>query len=229
MALIEAEAVTKRYGSGAATVHALSGVDLVVPEGEFVAILGRSGAGKSTLMNLLAGLDRPTSGRLSVAGRDLAQLDAAGLARYRSETVGIVFQSFHLLPGRTALDNVLLPLVLDGVEPTERRRRATDILESVGLGERLDHTPAQLSGGEQQRVATARALVRNPDLLLCDEPTGNLDSSTADEVLALLRGLSGEDGRTVVMITHEPELARKAAHRLVTLSDGRVTDDEALR
>ena len=229
MALIEAEAVTKRYGSGAATVHALSGVDLVVPEGEFVAILGRSGAGKSTLMNLLAGLDHPTSGRLSVAGRDLAQLDAAGLARYRSETVGIVFQSFHLLPGRTALDNVLLPLVLDGVEPTERRRRATEMLESVGLGERLDHTPAQLSGGEQQRVATARALVRNPDLLLCDEPTGNLDSGTADEVLALLRGLSGEDGRTVVMITHEPELARKAAHRLVTLSDGRITDDEALR
>ena len=228
MALVQMRGLERRYGSGAATVHALRGVDLDVAAGEFAAILGRSGSGKSTLLNLLAGLDRPSAGSVVVDGADLASLDSNGLARYRGSVVGIVFQSFHLLPGRSALDNVATPLLLDGVPAKERRSRARAALESVGLAERAGHRPAQLSGGEQQRVAIARALVRGPRLLVCDEPTGNLDAATADGVAALLTELHRDSGVTVVMVTHEQPLAERVASRLVTMHDGRVAEDRRI-
>lgn len=228
MSLVRLQDVRKRYGQGAASVEALRGVDLEVTQGEFVAIVGRSGSGKSTLMNLLAGLDRPTSGAVVVDDADMATLAPRSLAAFRGSRIGIVFQSFHLLPGRSALENVALPLALDGVPTAERNRRASASLAAVGLDHREDHSPAELSGGEQQRVAIARALVREPALLLCDEPTGNLDTTTADEVAKLLEQLNRDEGRTVVMITHEQELARRLASRIVTLKDGVIETEERL-
>lgn len=227
MALVELTSVRKRYGKGAAAVEALRGVDLAVEEGEFVAVLGRSGSGKSTLMNLVAGLDRADEGAVCVAGEDLGRLPGPALARHRGRRIGIVFQSFHLLPGRSALENVEMPLKIDGVPRAERRRRAAETLDRVGLAPRATHRPAELSGGEQQRVAVARALVRDPALLLCDEPTGNLDSATADEVSSLLSRIHREMGRTVLLITHERDLADRLADRIVTLADGRVESVEA--
>jgi putative ABC transport system ATP-binding protein len=222
MSLVEMRGVVKRYGRGDAAVLALRGIDLDVAAGEFVAVLGRSGSGKSTLMNLLAGLDRADEGTVVVAGDDLSALDSAGLARYRASRIGMVFQSFHLLPGRSAVENVETPLVLDGTPLSDRRRRAEEALDAVGLASRRAHVPSELSGGEQQRVAIARALVRDPSLLLCDEPTGNLDSTTAVDVMELLARLRRERGATVVMITHEPDLADRYATRKVTMRDGRV-------
>lgn len=219
--LVEMRGVAKRYGDGATAVAALRGVDLVVERGEFVAILGRSGSGKSTLMNLLAGLDRADDGVLRVDGLDLARLGPAEMANYRATKIGIVFQSFHLLPGRTAREQVELPLALDGVPRAERAARAAEALDSVGLAGRAGHTPAEMSGGEQQRVAVARALVRRPPLLLCDEPTGNLDSANATQVVDLLAKLRADRGCTIVMITHEPDVAERAS-RHVRLIDGRV-------
>ncbi len=229
MPLVELRGVLKRYGRGTAAVTALAGVDLDVLAGEFVAVLGRSGSGKSTLMNLLAGLDRADGGTVRVAGDDLGALTPAGLARYRATKIGIVFQSYHLLPGRSATQNVELPLALDGTPVSERRRLAEEALDAVGLAERRDHAPSELSGGEQQRVAIARALVRKPPLLLCDEPTGNLDSATAGEVMEILARLRRERGATVVMITHEADLADRYASRRVTMKDGRVVASEAVR
>jgi putative ABC transport system ATP-binding protein len=220
MSVVELRGVEKSYGRGHARVAALRGADLTVESGEFVAVLGRSGSGKSTLMNLLAGLDRADSGTVRVLGRDLRTASPRDLAEYRRRAIGIVFQSFHLLPGRTAQDQVEIPLALDGVAPSERARLAREALVEVGLAARLDHTPAQLSGGEQQRVAVARALVRRPPLLLCDEPTGNLDSANADAVVDLLVRLREDRGCTVVMITHEPELAARVATRSVRIEDG---------
>ena len=226
--VLKAVGLEMHYRMGSVTVAALRSVDLEVFEGEFLSITGRSGSGKSTLLNLLAGLDQPTGGQVRVAGDDLAGLSPDGLADYRARRVGMVFQSFHLLPGRSALENVALPLVLDG-EPREKRTAAAArALESVGLSKRAHHRPAELSGGEQQRVALARALVREPSLLLCDEPTGNLDTKTADEVIALLAGLRERRAVTVVMVTHEPELARRCADRIVTMADGDVVSDEAV-
>lgn len=222
MSFIELRGVRKSYGRAEAEVAALRGVDLDVEAGEFLAVLGRSGSGKSTLMNLLAGLDRADEGTVRVAGLDLRELPPRAIARYRAGTIGIVFQSFHLLPGRTALENVALPLALDGVPRPERLRRAADALEDVGLLARASHTPAQLSGGEQQRVAVARALVRRPPLLLCDEPTGNLDTANAEGVVELLVRLRTERRCTVVMITHEPDLAARTATRSVRIEDGRI-------
>jgi putative ABC transport system ATP-binding protein len=224
MSLVEIRNVVKRYGRGDASVVALRGADFDVQEGEFVAVLGRSGSGKSTLLNLLAGLDHCDEGTIRVAGDDLAGLSPAALARYRATRVGVVFQSFHLLPGRSAVENVKLPLVLDGVPRAERRRRAAEALAAVGLAERADHAPGELSGGEQQRVAIARALVRRPPLLLCDEPTGNLDTATSLEVMELLARLRRERGATIVMITHEPDLAERFASRRATMRDGRFVD-----
>ena len=229
MPLVELRDVVKRYGRGGAAVTALAGARLTVEAGEFVAVLGRSGSGKSTLLNLLAGLDRADSGSVKVAGADLAAMDAAQLARHRASRVGVVFQSFHLLPGRSAVENVEIPLLLDGVARAERRRLAEQALAAVGLAERVAHAPSELSGGEQQRVAIARAVVRRPPLLLCDEPTGNLDSATATEVMDLIARLRRERGATVVMITHEPELADRYASRLVTMRDGRVVYDGGVR
>jgi putative ABC transport system ATP-binding protein len=213
--------VTRTYVADGFTVPALRGVSFTVPAGDYVAIVGPSGSGKSTLMHLLGGLDRPTSGTLVIGGRDVSTLTAAELARLRNEVIGFVFQSFHLLARTTAVDNVALPLVYRGVGARERRRRATTVLDRVGLSHRLEHRPNQLSGGEQQRVAIARALVTDPQLLLADEPTGNLDTATGQSVLALLEGLNKEDGVALVMVTHDREVAERA-NRQIVMRDGEI-------
>jgi predicted ABC-type transport system involved in lysophospholipase L1 biosynthesis ATPase subunit len=214
--------VSKVYGTPAAPVRALDGVTLAIARGERVALLGRSGSGKSTLLQLLAGLDRPTSGRILAAGRDLASLRADELADYRQAAVGLVFQAFHLIPSRTALENVELPMVFAGRPPRERRAAARAALGAVGLGHRLTHRPAELSGGERQRVALARALVNRPALVLADEPTGNLDSTTAAEVMGLLLADARDRGAALVLVTHDEELARRSADRILRLQDGRL-------
>jgi predicted ABC-type transport system involved in lysophospholipase L1 biosynthesis ATPase subunit len=219
---VRAADLTKSYGRPPAVVHALQGVSFEVRRGERVALLGKSGSGKSTLLNLLGGLDRPTAGSVEVAGRDLARLSGRQLARHRLEAVGMVFQSFNLIPSRTALDNVVLPLIFAGVAPAERRAAARAALEAVGLGPRLHHRPNQLSGGEQQRVAIARALVNRPTVLLADEPTGSLDSATAAEVLALLTDYVAAHGSTLILITHDEELAGRCTDRVLRLHDGRL-------
>jgi predicted ABC-type transport system involved in lysophospholipase L1 biosynthesis ATPase subunit len=220
--IIRTEGVTRSYGPPSAQVHALRGVTLQVRAGERVALLGKSGSGKSTLLNLLGGLDRPTAGRVEVGGRDLARLSADELAQHRLRTVGMVFQSFNLVASRTALQNVELPLLFRGLRPAQRRQLAREALEAVGLGMRLTHRPAELSGGEAQRVAIARALVNDPLILLADEPTGNLDSATAQEVLDLLARRLAENRRTLMLVTHDEELARRCADRVVWLKDGQL-------
>jgi predicted ABC-type transport system involved in lysophospholipase L1 biosynthesis ATPase subunit len=212
--------LAKSYGTAAAPVHALRGVSLQVRRGEKVALLGKSGSGKSTLLNLIGGLDRPSAGAIEVHGRDLGRLNRNQLARHRLETVGMIFQSFNLILSRTALQNVELPMLFAGGRPAERRAAARQALEAVGLGQRLDHLPNELSGGEHQRVAIARALVNRPSILLADEPTGNLDSATADEIMELLRNHVQRQGTTLVLVTHDEELARRCADRIVWLKDG---------
>jgi predicted ABC-type transport system involved in lysophospholipase L1 biosynthesis ATPase subunit len=214
--------LTKSYGSGAAPVVALRGVTLDIERGERVALLGKSGSGKSTLLNLLGGLDRPTAGSLAVAGRDLGRLGGRDLARFRSAAVGMIFQSFNLIPSRTALENVELPMVFAGRSVRERRAEAARALESVGLGARLAHRPAQLSGGESQRVAVARALVNRPEILLADEPTGNLDSATAREVIGLILDHVHSHGTTLILVTHDEELAATCTNRVLRLKDGQL-------
>jgi ABC-type lipoprotein export system ATPase subunit len=218
---LRVEEVVKSYGAASAVV-ALRGVSLEVRRGERVALLGKSGSGKSTLLNLIGGLDRPTSGRIEAGGGDLARMTGEQLAAYRLATVGMIFQAYNLIPSRTALENVELPMVLAGVAPADRRAAATAALEAVGLGGRLGHRPMELSGGEHQRVAIARALVNRPEILLADEPTGNLDSATAAEIMALLLDHLRREGTTLIMVTHDEELARQAADRIVRLRDGRV-------
>jgi predicted ABC-type transport system involved in lysophospholipase L1 biosynthesis ATPase subunit len=212
--------LAKTYGTAAAPVHALRGVSLQVRRGEKVALLGKSGSGKSTLLNLIGGLDRPSAGVIEVHGRDLGRMNRNQLARHRLETVGMIFQSFNLILSRTALQNVELPMLFAGGRPAERRAAARQALEAVGLGQRLDHRPNELSGGEHQRVAIARALVNRPDILLADEPTGNLDSATADEIMELLRDHVRRQGTTLILVTHDEELARRCADRIVWLKDG---------
>ena len=206
--------VTREYTLDGVTVPALRGVSLTIEEGDYVAIVGPSGSGKSTLMHLLGGLDRPTSGRLLIGGRDVSSLSASELARVRNEVIGFVFQSFHLLARTSARDNVALPLIYRGVRRAERRRRAEDMLALVGLGHRMQHRPNQLSGGEQQRVAIARALVTEPLVLLADEPTGNLDSRSGEAILDLLERLNVERGVAVVVVTHDPAVAARARRRI---------------
>ncbi|GIF25881.1 putative ABC transport system ATP-binding protein [Actinoplanes tereljensis] len=210
--------VTRTYDLDGVFVSALRGVSLTVSATDYVAIVGTSGSGKSTLMHLLGALDRPSSGTLRIGGRDVATLGPAEMALLRNETIGFVFQSFHLLARTTARDNVALPLVYRGVGRRERRARAAEMLERVGLGHRLDHRPNQMSGGEQQRVAIARALVTGPSVLLADEPTGNLDSTTGEQVLGLLETLNA-DGVAVVLVTHDREVAGRA-HRQIVMRDG---------
>jgi predicted ABC-type transport system involved in lysophospholipase L1 biosynthesis ATPase subunit len=219
---IDVRGLTKTYGSGPTAVTALAGVDFAAAAGERVAVLGKSGSGKSTLMNLLGGLDTPTSGTLTVAGRGLGSLSRRQLADFRLTRVGFVFQSFHLLPTKTALENVEVPLVLAGRPRAERRAAAREVLAAVGMDHRADHVPAKLSGGERQRVAVARALVNHPRLILADEPTGNLDSASAAAVMELLLTRVRDLGVTLILVTHDEDLAARSADRLVRMADGRV-------
>lgn len=224
---IRAVEVRKRYGTKDAPVEALRGVSLEVARGECVALLGKSGSGKSTLLNLLGGLDRPSSGSLRVGGRDLHRLSGREMARYRSATVGIIFQSFNLVASRTAVENVELPMIFAGRPPRDRKAAARKALESVGLGARLGHRPGQMSGGESQRVAVARALVNRPRVVLADEPTGNLDSQTARQVMALILEHVREHDATLVLVTHDEELAASCTDRVVRLADGRIAAGDA--
>ncbi|MEZ5683963.1 MAG: ABC transporter ATP-binding protein [Novosphingobium sp.] len=221
---IEASNLVLTLGEGGGAVDILRGIDLAVPQGQTLALLGPSGSGKSSLMALLSGLERATSGSLRIAGADFAALTEDALAAARRGRIGIVLQAFHLLPTMTALENVMTPMELAGM--TDARSRAEAELESVGLGHRLHHYPAQLSGGEQQRVAIARALAPRPALVFADEPTGNLDAATGAAVMDLLFARRAETGATLVVITHDPELARRC-ERVVTLADGRVASDTA--
>jgi putative ABC transport system ATP-binding protein len=213
--------LTRRYKMGDSFVDALRGVDLAIADREFVALVGPSGSGKSTVLNLIGGLDRPTSGEVWINGNELSASDERALTRHRRQHVGFVFQSFNLLPRLTAEENVAIPLMFSAVPEKERLARARGLLERVGLGPRLDHRPTQLSGGEQQRVAIARALVGQPALLLADEPTGNLDTTTGAEIMSLLKELNQERGLTLLVVTHDPEVAAFAG-RVVRLRDGRV-------
>jgi putative ABC transport system ATP-binding protein len=222
--IIELEQITKVYTMGDVEVHALRGVSLGIAAGDFVAVMGSSGSGKSTLMNIVGCLDKPTAGRYMLDGREVSTLGRDQLAEIRNRTLGFVFQSFNLLARTSAVENVELPLLYAGVGTRERVRRAKKSLERVGLGARLDHHPAQLSGGQQQRVAIARALVSEPKVILADEPTGNLDSKTSVEVMALFQEL-GAAGITVVLVTHEPDIAQYAS-RVIDVRDGVIRSDK---
>jgi putative ABC transport system ATP-binding protein len=221
--VIRLEGVTRQYTMGDQTVHALQGVDLHIRQNEFVAFIGASGSGKSTMMNIVGCLDRPSTGAYWLNGREVATMSGDELARVRNEEIGFIFQSFHLLPRASALDNVAQPLIYRGIPLKERLALAEQALHRVGLGGRLHHRPNELSGGQRQRVAIARALVGKPSILLADEPTGNLDSATSEEILGLIRELHA-GGQTVVMVTHEPEIAAQC-RRIVRLRDGRVVSD----
>ena len=223
-ALIEFSGVTKTYGEREATVRALDGVDLQIGAGEFVAIMGPSGSGKSTAMNMIGCLDTPTSGQYSFAGVDVGALDRDQRALLRRQFIGFVFQGFNLLPRTSAVENVELPLIYRGMPTHERRRLSLRALESVGLAERARHTPSELSGGQQQRVAIARAIVTDPAVLVADEPTGNLDTRTSVEILKLLTSLNQDRGITIIMVTHEADMA-SYARRVIRFVDGRVADD----
>ena len=226
-AIIEAKGITKVYSLAAGDFTALREVDLRVEAGEFLAVVGRSGSGKTTLLNLLAGIDRATAGTVTVNGTELGPLGESGLARARSQSIGLVFQFFQLLPTLTVRENVMLPMDFAGLSSAaQRRTRATELLERVGIAEQADKLPSTLSGGQQQRAAIARALANDPPVLLADEPTGNLDSATADSVLALFAALA-ESGKAVVMVTHDRD-ASGFANRTVTLTDGRVSADSAV-
>ena len=219
---VAARRVTRQYGDGESAVHALRGVSLEVPAGQFTAVMGPSGSGKSTLMHLLAGLDRPTNGRVTIGGVDITEMPDKQLTRLRRQHIGFVFQQFNLLPMLTAEENILLPLSIAGRKPDKAAVQA--LIERVGLGERLRHKPSQLSGGQQQRVAIARALATRPTVLFADEPTGNLDSTSGAEVLELLREAVELDRQTTVMVTHDPRAAA-SADRVVFLADGQIVND----
>ena len=224
MGLIELRDIQKVYDMGAEKVHALNGVDLTVERGEYVAIMGSSGSGKSTLMNLIGCLDTPTKGEYWINGKNVSEMDDDELARIRNKEVGFVFQTFNLLARATSLHNVELPLIYAGLSRSERRDRARKALEKVGLGQRMHHAPNELSGGQRQRVAIARALVNDPSILLADEPTGNLDSATSEEIMSLFDELH-QAGNTVVLVTHEADIAEHAWRR-VTLRDGKIISDQ---
>ncbi len=224
---IRTEDVCRHYSMGESVIRAVDGISLQVPAGEFVALLGTSGSGKSSLLNLIAGLDRPTSGAVVVEGKNLAQLSREDLARHRLHTVGMVFQSFNLIPSMTVIENVELPLRFAEVDRSQRDSLAREALQRVGLGKRLEHRPSELSGGEQQRTALARALINRPKLLLADEPTGNLDSRTGTEIMNMIRDFNESMGMTVVMVTHERALAEQYAQRMIFLADGKLVDDQA--
>ncbi len=227
-AVIETQNLKKRYRMGNLDVSALSGVNLRVEVGEFMSIMGPSGSGKTTLLNLIGALDRPTEGKVLIKGTDISRLSDDELAELRNREIGFVFQFFNLVARMSGLKNVEFPMAFAGVSQEERKRRATELLERVGLGDRLDHRPTELSGGEQQRVAIARALVNNPSVVLCDEITGNVDTETGKEIIKILRNLSKEQGQTFVLVTHDPLVAH-SADRIVYMQDGLIVRDEILR
>jgi putative ABC transport system ATP-binding protein len=227
MAIIEAQNLTKIYGSGATAVTALDHVNLTINKGEFVAVMGPSGCGKSTLLHLLGGLDKASHGDVVIDGHNLNDLSDDRLTELRRRKIGFVFQFFNLIPVLSAAENAALPITLDGVRPADAKKKSAEWLTRFGLGERLTHRPDQLSGGQQQRVAVARALVAEPSLILADEPTGNLDTRAGDEIANLLRDVSKQYGRTVVMVTHDPRIAAYA-DRIVFLKDGQVVDETLL-
>ena len=224
-AAIRLQQVTRHYQMGATLVRAADNITLDIAAGEFVALLGSSGSGKSTLLNLMAGLDRPTSGAIFAHDRNLAEMSSGELAQHRTHTIGMVFQAFNLLPRMTLEENVELPLRLAEVDRGERTSRVREVVERVRLAARLTHRPTEMSGGEQQRAALARALVNRPTILLADEPTGNLDSATGDEIMNLLREINESLGMTIVMVTHEQPRAERYAHRLIHMGDGKVLSD----
>jgi putative ABC transport system ATP-binding protein len=225
--ILEAVELTKIYGEGTSMVKALDHASIQIGQGEFVAIMGPSGSGKSTLLHLIGGLDSVTSGRITVEGNDITTLKEDELARIRRQKIGFIFQSYNLVAVLTAEENVALPLLMDGCKDAEIRRRVDKAIRLVGLEKRGGHRPSQLSGGEQQRVAIARALVNNPRMVLADEPTGNLDSVTAEDVMGLLRDLREKNGQAIVMVTHDPKMSAYA-DRIVFLKDGKVIDEERL-
>jgi putative ABC transport system ATP-binding protein len=225
--VIKTEELTKVYEMGAEQVHALRGVDLEIRKGEYVAIMGPSGSGKSTLMNLIGCLDSPSAGKYWLAGRLVSELDDDELAYIRNKEIGFVFQTFNLLPRATALHNVELPLIYNGTPAEERVEKAKRALEKVDLGSRMSHKPNELSGGQRQRVAIARALVNSPSIVLADEPTGNLDSKTGEEIMALFASLH-QQGNTIILVTHENDVALRA-HRIIHIRDGRIASDEVVK
>jgi putative ABC transport system ATP-binding protein len=225
--VLETRDLHKIYQLGSMQVNALNGVSVAVDPGEFVAVMGASGSGKSTFMNLIGCLDQPTSGSIFLEGQDVATMSRDELAAIRNKRIGFVFQGFNLLPRTTALDNVALPMLYASIPTQERETRAREALVSVGLGERLHHRPTELSGGQQQRVAIARALVNQPSLILADEPTGNLDSASSKEIMQLFRGLNDERGISIVLVTHEPDIAAWAK-REITFRDGLIVNDKAV-
>ncbi|MCC6299766.1 MAG: ABC transporter ATP-binding protein [Anaerolineales bacterium] len=227
MSNIQAEKLTKTYGAGGTAVTALDHVNITIKEGEFVAIMGPSGCGKSTLLHLLGGLDKPSEGHVMIAGHNLTDLNDDKLTELRRRKIGFIFQFFNLIPVLNAVENAALPVTLDGVKPAQAKSRATEWLTRFGLSDRLANRPDQLSGGQQQRVAIARALVADPELILADEPTGNLDTRSSDEIASLLRDVSKQYGRTVVMVTHDPRIAAYA-DRIIFLKDGKVVDETLL-
>jgi len=227
-ALIETQNLKKRYRMGNLDVSALSGVNLRVKAGEFMSIMGPSGSGKTTLLNLIGALDRPTEGKVLIKGTDISKLSDDELAELRNREIGFVFQFFNLVARMSGLKNVEFPMAFAGVSQEARKRRATELLERVGLGDRLDHKPTELSGGEQQRVAIARALVNNPSVVLCDEITGNVDTETGKEIIKILKHLNKEQGQTFVLVTHDPLVAH-SADRIVYMQDGLIVREEILR
>lgn len=223
--VIELQDVWKIYKMGAQEVPALRGLTLKIRHGEFVSIMGPSGSGKSTAMNMIGCLDVPTSGKVFLEGEDISRLSESDLAQIRGKKIGFIFQTFNLMPGLSALENVMLPMIFQGVGRDERERRAKELLEMVDLGNRMDHKPTELSGGQQQRVAIARSLANKPEVILADEPTGNLDSKTGIEVMKMLCRLHREENKTIVMVTHDPDIA-KWSERSIHIKDGKILSDE---
>ena len=222
--MIAAKNVVKKYKVGSEIITALNGVDIEIAKGEFVAILGTSGSGKSTLLNMLAGLERPTKGEIYVNGVLLNQISEQGMAKFRAKQMGFIFQAYNLIPAFTALENVTLPLIFQGYPKKKREKMAKDILEEMGLGKRLYNKPSQMSGGQQQRVSIARSLVNDPKIIFADEPTGNLDSHTTEEILKYLQSIVREKGRTLIMVSHDMEVA-EYADRIIRMTDGKIVEE----